>query len=850
MSAGAARRAIVRMAWRETRGAWRHFAGFSLCVALGVAALTAVGTLAANVDRALTREAKALMGGDLELRSPRPLGDEAREAVERLRAAGAAVSTVRELVGMAREPEHGRTLLVEVKAVEPSYPLYGRLDASPAESLPALLAGGGALVHRDLLERLGVRPGAVLLLGAARVTVRGVVEREPDAPGGFALGPRVLVAAETLEATGLVRPGSRVRYRTLVRLPGDVAARDARERVARDVTDVAVRVTAFNEAQPGLRRFFSQVTTYLGLVGLVSLLVGGVGVASAVATFVRRQRPTIAILKCLGAGSRVLLATYVLQTQAIALVAGVAGAALGVALQPLVVRALAGVVPLALEARADPWTVARAIAMGSLTALACALWPLLAVRDVPPSLVLRQEVDATVRPRRPWRAALPILAALAALAVWQAGSLKLGGIFIGAGVAALALLAAFARAASRAAGMGGRLRALAWRQGLANLRRPGGQTVGTVVALGTGVMLLVAIALLEGSLGRQIDHERRREAPSFFFVDVQPDQVDAFTRLVRDTGGAAPVLTPVVRSRLAAVNGTEVTAAMTRGPRRPVDRETPGGEAAWYLRREYVLTFAEDLPATNTLVKGRWWRAPEWRRPLVSIEESAARHLGVDVGDRLAFDVQGVRVEGEVTSIRRVDWQSLTTNFFVIFSPGALDGAPATWVATVRVPPAAETAVQNAVVAAFPNVTALAVRDVLERVAGVLDRIALAIRVMALFSIAAGLVVMASALSATRYARLRESVIWRTLGATRGVVARIFAVEYACLGAAAGVGGTALAVLLSWVVLRFVLEVPWTFEPQAVALGVALTVATSVAVGGLGTFRLLGEKPLPVLRRD
>jgi putative ABC transport system permease protein len=222
----------------------------------------------------------------------------------------------------------------------------------------------------------------------------------------------------------------------------------------------------------------------------------------------------------------------------------------------------------------------------------------------------------------------------------------------------------------------------------------------------------------------------------------------------------------------------------------------------------------------------------------------------VDVGDRLAFDVQGVRVEGEVTSIRRVDWQSLTTNFFVIFSPGALDGAPATWVATVRVPPAAETAVQNAVVAAFPNVTALAVRDVLERVAGVLDRIALAIRVMALFSIAAGLVVMASALSATRYARLRESVIWRTLGATRGVVARIFAVEYACLGAAAGVGGTALAVLLSWVVLRFVLEVPWTFEPQAVALGVALTVATSVAVGGLGTFRLLGEKPLPVLRRD
>ena len=841
---------IVRMAWRETRGAWRHFATFFACVALGVAALTAVGTLAATVDHALTREAKSLMGGDLELRSPRALGDDARDAVERLRSAGATVSTVRELVGMTREPAQGRTLLVEVKAVEPGYPLYGRIDVTPAAPLDTLLAGSGALVHRDLLDRLGVRVGDARSLGAASVTIRGVVEREPDAPGGFALGPRVLVAAETLEATGLIRPGSRVRFRTLVRLPADVPARDARERVVREVSDVAVRVTAFNEAQPGLRRFFSQMTMYLGLVGLVSLLVGGVGVASAVATFVRRQRPTIAILKCLGAGSRMLLATYLLQTQVIALVAGVAGAALGVALQPLVVRALAGVVPLALEARVDPWTVARGIAMGSLTALACALWPLLAIRDVPPSLVLRQDVDASVRTRRPWLAALPILAALGALALWQAGSLKVGGIFIGAAVAALALLAAFARGASRAARMGLGVRALAWRQGLANLRRPGGQTVGTVVALGTGVMLLVAVALLEGSLGRQIDHERRREAPSFFFVDVQPDQVDAFARLVRETGGAAPVLTPVVRSRLAAINGKDVTAAMTRSHRRPVDREAPDGDPAWYLRREYVLTFAEEMPATNTLVKGRWWSAPEWTRPLVSIEESAARNLGVDVGDRIAFDIQGVRVDGEVTSIRRVDWQSLTTNFFVIFSPGALEGAPATWVATVRVPASAETAVQNAVVAAFPNVTALAVRDVMERVAGVLDRIALAIRVMALFSIAAGLVVMAGALTATRYARLRESVIWRTLGATRGVVARIFAVEYACLGATAGLGGTALALLLSWIVLRYVLEVPWTFEPTAVALGVALTIAMSVAVGYLGTFRLLGEKPLPVLRRE
>jgi putative ABC transport system permease protein len=268
------------------------------------------------------------------------------------------------------------------------------------------------------------------------------------------------------------------------------------------------------------------------------------------------------------------------------------------------------------------------------------------------------------------------------------------------------------------------------------------------------------------------------------------------------------------------------------------------------VRREYVLTFADALPPTNVLLKGRWWSAADRPRPLLSVEESAAKNLGVGVGDRLAFDVQGVRVEGEVLSIRKVDWQSLTTNFFVIFSPGALDGAPATWVATVRVPAAAEAAVQNAVVAALPNVTAIPVRDVLERVAGVLDQIALAIRVMALFSIAAGLVVMAGALTTTRYARLRESVIWRTLGATRGIVARIFAVEYACLGVAAGIGGTGLALLLSWAILRFVLDVPWTFEPAPLVLGVALTVVMAVSVGFLGTFHLLGAKPLPVLRRE
>jgi putative ABC transport system permease protein len=387
---------------------------------------------------------------------------------------------------------------------------------------------------------------------------------------------------------------------------------------------------------------------------------------------------------------------------------------------------------------------------------------------------------------------------------------------------------------------------LAWRQGVANLARPGGQTGSVLIALGVGVMLLVSVALLEVSLRRQIDHEQRREAPSFFFIDIQPDQREAFARVVAEAAeGTPPVLTPVVRSRLGAINSRPVTRAMIDGR-----RGGPDSEGAWYLRREYVLTYTADLPPANILVKGRWWRPTDWTRPLVSVEEGAARHLALDVGDRLTFDVQGVPVEAEVTSIRKVDWQTLSTNFFMILSPGALDGAPGTFVATSRVPSVDEARVQNAVVNAFPNVTAIPVRDVLERVASVLRHMAVAIRVMALVSVGTGLVVLVSALTATRGARLHESVIWRTLGATRSVVARIFAVEYACLGVAAGLGGSTLAMALSWVVLRYILEVPWTFEPEALVLGVTLTAAVALAVGFLATFRLLGEKPLTVLRQE
>jgi putative ABC transport system permease protein len=840
----------LRMAWRETRGAWRHFVVFFACIALGVAALVSVGTLAANLDTTLGREAKALAGGDVELRSAHPLDRAAAAALGRLERAGATTSSVSELAGMARNPSQGATLLVEVKAVDARYPLYGRVETTPGLPLDALLAAragaAGAVVDARLLERLGLAVGAELQLGTARFTITGVLGREPDrSAGSVTWGPRVLVARGALETTGLLQAGSRVRHRTLVRLPDTLTARAAGDLLAREIADPSVRVIAFDDARPGLRRFFTQLAAYLGLVGLASLLVGGIGVASSVTTFVRRQLPTIAVLKCLGAPSRALLATYLVQVLGLGVLGSLTGAGLGAAMQPALVRVLAPFAPFALEPAWDARTALRGVLMGTLTALLTAVWPLLTVREVPPALILRREVDAGAwQARRPWRAALPIAAGLAALAVWQAGSPKLGAIFVGASLAALALLALLSRAVVRLARSLPRAGGLAWRHGLASLRRPGGHTARVVTALGLGVMLLVAIALLEASLGREIAFEEKREAPSFFFIDVQPDQREAFSRLVAGAG-APPTLTPVVRARIAAIDGVPVT-------RELLDRQKARApDRIWYLTREYVLTFAAGPPPSNAITRGRWWTAEDAaRRPRVSMEEEAARHLGVDVGSTLTFDVQGVPVDAEVMSWRRVEWQSLAMNFFAILSPGALEGAPATYVATARVAAATEAGLQDAVIAAFPNVTAIPVRSVLERVAVALQQIAFAVRFMALFSIAAGLTVMAGALAATRYQRLYESVIFRTLGATRGMVARAFAVEYACLGAAAGLGGTLLAAALAWGVLRYVLDVPWTLEPAALVAGVLATTAASLAVGFFATFSLLGRKPLAVLRRD
>jgi putative ABC transport system permease protein len=830
-------RFVLRLAWRETRGAWRHFGYFFACITLGVGALVGVGSFADSLEQTVARSAKALTGGDVEIRSAQPLPTDAAPVVEPR--AGVEVTRVRELVAMAQSgPE--RTQLVELKAVERGYPFYGALVTDPPRPLATLIGDGRALVHDSLLVRMGLSVGDRFRVGQAELTVSGVIVREPDrAVGVFSLGPRVLIAAADLDRTGLIRPGSRVRYRTLFRLTEGTDAQVFRDRLAERLP-AAQRVTTYTQAQPGLRRFWDQLTMYLGLTGLVALMVGGIGVAVSVNAFVREKLSTIATLKSLGAGWRTLLAAYLLQTALLGLGGSVLGALLGSLAQPLLAPTLARLLPLELTLSFSLRAVLGGLAMGMGVTLLYALWPLLRIRRISPALILRREVEPRLHGDRPWLAALPIAGGLAGLALWQAGSWRIGALFAGGLAAALLLLALGARGVIALARRM-RWRSLAWRQGAANLHRPGSHAGPVLVSLGLAVMLVVSIALLEGSLRAQLVDRSPGSAPAFFFIDIQPDQAEPFARLVGGHGATAPAeLTPVVRSRLAAVNGAPVRTS-------PKSRQ----EDAWARTREYVLTWAAAPPAHNTVVAGRWWTPEEAARgPLISVEEDIARQLGVGLGDTLTFDVQGVPVSARVATLRHVDWRSLSSNFFVIFSPGALEGAPTTFIATVRARPEDETRLQSAVVADFPNVTAIPVREVLERVTAVLDQIALAVRLVAAFSIVAGLIVMAGALAITRQQRLYQSVILKALGGTRGFVSRVFAVEYALLGAAAGVAGSALAALLAWAVLRFAFDVPWQWAPGTLLAGVLAATGLALLVGFLGTRRLLGRRPLGVLRSE
>jgi putative ABC transport system permease protein len=825
----------LRLARRELRGGVKGLRIVLACLALGVAAITAVGTLRAATEAGLAADGARILGGDLEVQvSHRPIPEEALRWME---ARGAVVSEVVGMRAMAVAASGERTL-VELKAVDPRYPLYGELLLEP----PGRLGPGEVAVERVVTERLGVAAGDTLRLGEARLRVRGVIAQEPDRVASPAvLGPRAMIGLADLAATQLVQPGSLVQYEYRLRLPEGASRAGFAAELRAAFPDGGWRIRAADQAAPGVSRFVDRAASFLTLAGLTALLVGGIGVATGVRSWLDQRARTIATLRCLGAPAGVVFATYLLQVLALAALGIAIGLAAGFGLTSFAAWALAGTLPVPPRLGFYPEPLAIAALYGLLTAVAFALWPLGRAREIPGAALFRDVVQhARGRPR--WSLLAANVAAVGALVALVVGTSENPRFALGFCAAALATLGLFRLGAWGLMAAARRVRHVrrpSVRLGLANLHRPGAPTPLMLVSLGIGLTTLAAIALIDGNLRRQIAEQMPSAAPNFFFIDIQSDQAERFDALAAAQPGVSEVRrVPSLRARIVAVNGT------------PAEQVRASEESAWALRGDRGLTYAATPPDGTKLVAGEWWPADYRGPPLVSFDANLARGWGVGIGDTITINVLGRDVPLKVASLRDVEYRSLAINYALVASPGLLDRAPHTHIATVRNDPGRDTAVLRSLTDAFPNVSGIRVRDALEAVAELLSRIGVALSSTAAVTLLAGALVLAGAVAAGQRRRVRDAVVLKTIGATRAQIRAAYLVEFGLLGVTAGVLAAAAGTLAAWGVVRFVMRAEWAFLPGTLAVTVIACALLTLAFGYVGTALALRARPAPMLRNE
>lgn len=855
-------RFVLTHAWRETRATPRRLLLLVAAIGVGVGALVAIESFTDNLQASVRAQARALLGADLSVTSRRPLSATAAKRVDSL--PGVRARTV-EFAGMAYVPRSAGSRLVQVTAVEGGYPFYGTITTAPADAWRTLQAGRHVLVEPSLLPALGAQLGDTLALGSGRFVITGTVLNAPGDVGvRAAFGARIFVPAQHLEATGLLGFGSRAEYATWVKLPTGTVAQPLADRLRADLRADRIRVRTVADDQSNLSDTLGRLTSYLGLVALIALLLGGIGVASAIVAHLRRKLETIAVLRCLGASGGLVFSVYLLQAALLGLVGSIAGALLGIAVQQLLPGVLKDFLPVDVPTGLSMRAVLLGVGAGVWVAVAFALPPLLSVRRVPPLAALRRDYLDRSLPADPLR--LPafglIAASLVALASLEVGNVRTGLWFsagIGGALAVLWLAAwALVRAVRRWFPSSW---PYVWRQGLANLYRPANQTVLVVLSLGFGAFLLATLVVVQRVLLTQLEVRGGAARPNLVLVDLQPDQAPRARELVtaeRLTLGA-PV--PIVPMRLLSVKGTPVSQLMgdtlsadsvpTRGGRQA--RSERGN--AWAFRREYRSTYRDTTVASEALTQGRWWRGAHAQGDTaavqISIEEGLAQEIGVTLGDEVTWDVQGVPLRTRVTSLRGVEWARFEPNFFVVFQPGALEQAPQSLVALTRVDdPAARGRLQRRLAETLPNVTTVDLAQIQQAVESLVNRVVLAIRFMALFSLATGAVVLAGAIGTTRDQRVREGALLKTIGATRGQILRVLAAEYLALGTLAAACAVGLSVAAGWALARFLFDSPFSVPAAPLAVLVGVVALGAVAVGLLNSLDAVRRPPLEVLRSE
>jgi len=838
----------LSIALRELRAGAGRLSIFVLCIALGVAAVAAIGSLSASFDEALARQGRLLIGGDLSFELIHRQADSAeRAALESL----GEVSESASFRAMARSAE-GKSALVEVKAVDNAYPLYGDVSITRAERPgPVWRDPDVVLVERTLLDRLNLDIGSKIAIGDATVTIGGILGEQPDRLADrLAYGPKLLMFRDTLAHTGLVQPGSLIRWTYRVKLPEARSADkeflvETRNNVEKQFPQSGFAIHDWTDPAPSLRRDADRFTQFISFVGLTALLLGGIGVGNAIRSYMAKKREVIATFKCLGATSRLVLLVYLIQALLLATVGIAIGLLIG-ALTPALLAALyADALPITLAVEPHPMPLIAAALAGLLTMVLFVLWPLGRAASVSPAVLMRAHLTEE-RERSPWPYAVgSAVAGIALFALAIAGSEERAiTASISAGIVlAFLLLTGFGLLVQRLAAKLRRAKPTSLALAIASIGGPGSLARAIAVSLGLGLGLLVATALIHRALLKEIEGNIEADAPAYYFVDVEESDIGKFGDTVKAIVPDAKLDdAPMLRGRIVALKGV------------PAEKVEANPDARWVLSGDRGLTYTDAVPPASTLVEGTWWPKDYSGSPLVSFDAELAKGLGLKLGDTITVNILGRNVDAKIASLRKIDWESLAINFVMVFSPNTLAGAPHRALTTLELPKGTDPALEGKVIQAlserFPLVTAVKVGDIVAAAKELLTRVMTAVKARAGVTLLVGAAVLAGAVAAGQQQRKYLAVLYKTLGATRWRIVSAELLEFGLLGLATALLSVLVATITAWALCKWAFDVTFVFSPLAVFETVLLALALVLAVGALTTWRLLSVKAAPYLRTE
>jgi putative ABC transport system permease protein len=836
---------IFNLTRREIRSSWRRLLFFFLCIAVGVGSVVALRSLIQNITKVVGSDARALMTADLEVSSTNDFSPSEIAQIEAVIARFPIVEDRSEAIttaSMARptDPSNQALEFIELKGVEGNFPLVGdfRLaDGSPFDI--RLLQDNGVVIGRVLLEELKIKVGDKVRIGEGEFTVRAIFDEEPGGTTGFRLGARVFVDKKAFDAAGITRTASRVRRRIHYRTSDDPTplAKALREALK----GTTVQVNSYREQQENMDEQFVRTENYLSLTGLLILVLGGVGVWNVSRAFIEQKRKTVAVLKCLGASGTRVISVYLLQIIALGLIGSLFGIFLAQCGLWLARWQFADALPAKMSYLVTFPTAWQGVVLGMLISVLFSALPLLQIRNIKPKLLLRDEnnVSLTRLDWSRWLFAAAFLAGLLGLAIWQAGSVRVGAFFLGGLAATGAVLYLSAAVLIWTLRKARLVRFFAFRQAVNSLYRPGNQTRIIILAVGLGAFVVLTVQIMQANLVREFDFTCNRRLPSMIFVDIQKSQIADVARIIERRTGEVPEQVPTVRARIAAVNGEAIDYQQTEV------RQQQG-----QIGREFALTYRQKLEENETLLSGEWWRDHAAAEPEVSVEERMATTLGLTFGDSITFDISGRQITARVQNIRKIDVRNARTAFVFVFRPGPLDAAPQSFAATVvnHVPANDRQRLQREIVDGFPNIQIVDVADILAVVTRLVNNFVIAISFVGSFVLLSGILILIGSVALTKSQRVYENAVLKTLGARRRTLAAILLTEYGLLGLIAGLIATAFSVGLAYTVSVYLMNIEWKLDLAVVAAGIGLTTLLVTIVGAAASFDVLFRRPLATLR--